>query len=168
MIRKILLLLLLQGACWLAASAGNVSTKEALKKASAFVNARTRAAKGDAPRTAEKVVKLEYAAPENSFYVFNVGTSDGFVIVSGNDQTDAILGYTDRGRFEYNAMPDNMKWWLHGYALQLQGDMPRNVPTRAGSAGTQAKEEVKPLVETEWDQLSPYNGQCPKQYPTRS
>jgi hypothetical protein len=37
--------------------------------------------------------------------VFNIGTNEGFVIVSGDDRTPAVLGYSDKGSFDMDRLP---------------------------------------------------------------
>ena len=49
------------------------------------------------------------------YYVFNRGTDEGFVIVSGLDSTLPVLGYTDHGSFDFPNLPPNMQAWLASY-----------------------------------------------------
>ena len=42
------------------------------------------------------------------YYVLNNGDNEGCVIVSGDDRTEQILGYSDRGSFDPDHIPDNM------------------------------------------------------------
>ena len=51
---------------------------------------------------------------EPAVYVFN--GEDGFVMVSANDATRAILGYSDEGRFDAMNIPRNMQFWMQMYA----------------------------------------------------
>ena len=46
------------------------------------------------------------------FYVFNAEGNAGFVIVSGDDRTKPILGYSVSGSFKEDALPENVEWWL--------------------------------------------------------
>ena len=48
---------------------------------------------------------------QNCLYVFNTGMTDGFVIVSADDRTNEILGYSDTGHFDTTSMPENMRSW---------------------------------------------------------
>ncbi|MBO4641259.1 MAG: Spi family protease inhibitor, partial [Bacteroidaceae bacterium] len=54
------------------------------------------------------------------YYVFNVGNDNGYVIVSGDDRTDQILGYVEKGSFDEENLPDNMRSWLQLYADQIK------------------------------------------------
>ena len=96
------------------------------------------------------------------YYIFDRGTDEGFVIVSGDDQTPAVLGYTDAGSFDYNLIPDNMREWLDNYALQiaevqLAGYTAKELPV----ADLQAHDPIATLVESKWNQGNPYNLLCP-------
>ena len=98
---------------------------------------------------------------ESEYYVFNVGKGDGFVIISGDDAMTELVGYSDSGYFDENAIPDNMKSWLDGYAeyvryVQQSGGRGNKKIMKA--AGTPI---VDSFVATRWNQSMPYNAQCP-------
>ncbi len=86
------------------------------------------------------------------YYVFNI-QSGGFIITSADDRATEILAYVDRGSFEPEALPDNMRWWLGEYARQIKAvcNMPETAVkhTRVPKA---AKAEIAPMLETEWSQ----------------
>ena len=93
-----------------------------------------------------------------SYYVFDRGTNDGYVIVSGDDETYDILGYTDKGDFDYRQLPPNMKEWLDNYASQISTLQSGKAPKRAKIS---THPRVEPLVTSTWSQGSPYNLACP-------
>jgi hypothetical protein len=96
--------------------------------------------------------------------VFNVGEQDGFVIVSGDDRTPAIMGYASEGTFKSDELPQNMKAWLEGYAEQIEWlghqKSPRHLTLNDGEPATDHA-SVAPLITTRWNQGSPYNDLCP-------
>ena len=96
------------------------------------------------------------------YYVFNRGNQEGYVIVSGDDQTLPVLGYTDEGEFDYNNLPDNMRWWLDSREKQLQqlSETPLTEPMKAPAI----HDAVAPMVTTRWNQGSPYNDECPQYF----
>ena len=47
-----------------------------------------------------------------NYYIFNTTNNKGYVIVSGDDRTTSILGFTDSGSFDPNNIPANMRGWL--------------------------------------------------------
>ena len=59
------------------------------------------------------------AGNQAAFYIFNVGNNQGFVIVSGDDRINPILGYSDEGYFDEAKAPSNMKNLLNEYAQQI-------------------------------------------------
>jgi len=120
------------------------------------------------PQSAKKTDKIE----DELLYVFQVNEIDGFIIVSGDDRTYPILGYSYDGTISDNPPPNFLKW-LELYRKQLQrivredrmaspeieklwqqlesGDY-RNLNSTAA---------VNPLIKTKWGQ-SPYvNDMCP-------
>ena len=97
-----------------------------------------------------------------ALYVFNTEKADGgFVIVSADDNTRAILGYADNGTFSEENMPANMRFWLQMYADEIAGaaEMP--------AAATQTAEDitypiVSPLLGTTvWGQDAPFYNTAP-------
>ena len=101
-------------------------------------------------------VTQSYVAEDDVLYLFNIGDDEGFVIVSGDDRTESILGYADEGSFNMEEAPENVKAWLKGYERQIRwiqehGTSLRSAPRRAPKA------TISPLLKTLWDQYSPYN-----------
>lgn len=138
-------------------SAKQISEAEALGIAKGFVpNSKLK-------NTSEvKSMKLAYTnkeANDTYYYAFDKGDGEGYVLVSAEDGVDAILGYTDSGSFDYNNLPENMKWWLSSYVSQIKEAREIGAPTApvVKSTGT----SVAPLVTSKWNQGSPYNNLCP-------
>ena len=98
--------------------AGPVGKDEAKVKAQAFLSGKAGGKSGvaKAPRQQRD---LSLAATGDAYHVFNIGSDNGFVIVSASDLTPDIIGYTDEGAFDVQNMPENMKAWLQGYADQI-------------------------------------------------
>ncbi|MDO5447913.1 MAG: C10 family peptidase, partial [Prevotellaceae bacterium] len=107
-----------------------------------------------------KVAYTAKTAGKVDFTVYNKADDKGFVILDNHDQ---VLGYSDRGSFDYDKMPDNMKWWLSQYQEQIQWGRDNHV--KATSPIKVEGEDpivVYPLLgDIEWSQGSPYNNMCP-------
>ena len=94
------------------------------------------------------------------FYVFN--TSNGYVIVSGDDRAESILAYGDQP-FDINRIPCNMRAWLGTYKEQLeylQAHEGMQVETQSMMAPSLRTASVAPLLTAMWDQEAPYWKQC--------
>ena len=131
--------------------AGKVTEQEALQKAQQFMQGKTFQKKS--LRRAQQNVSMDGA-----FYIFNAEGNGGFVIVSADDRTEAILAYADQGYFDTSAMPENVRKWLEGYAEQIKAlgnSEVKSVPRRTEKAA------VEPLITCHWNQGSPYNLRCP-------
>jgi hypothetical protein len=112
-----------------------------------------------APARSIKGVPTDVKTP--AYYVFNAEAENGYVIISGDDRTDEILGYATNGSFDLDNMPENVKAWLQGYAEQiaiLETYAPQTQNTRQYSSQWSA---IAPLTKTKWNQSAPYNNQCP-------
>ena len=91
-----------------------------------------------------------------AFYVFN--TNNGFIIVSGDDRAEPILGYGDQP-FDINRIPCNMRAWLGTYKEQLeylQAHEGMQVETPSMMAPSLRTPSVAPLLTAMWDQEAPY------------
>lgn len=118
-------------------------------------------------RSPAKVELHDAAYSDNSLYIFNIGTNDGFVIVSTDDCTDPILAYSDTGTFDEKDLPENAKAWMkNAYSLPLPppkggGDHTLNSPSFRRGQGEAESCSIRPLLPTLWSQRSPYNLLCP-------
>lgn len=108
---------------------------------------------------------------DSYYYVFNAGNDQGYVIVSGDDRTEEILGYVDHGTYSEHALPAHMKAWLQGYADQIQFLTDHHIQGSTASQRAQArrklqstKHAVPVLMSTTWNQGDPYNSKCPVYY----
>ena len=145
--------------------AGPVGKEGAKAKALAFLNGTVsqRAGVAKAPR---RLQDLSLASSGDAYHVFNIGASNGFVIVSGSDLTPDIIGYTDEGAFDAQNIPDNMKAWLQEYANQIawvekNGEQVTESKVRKAPATSTVKSAIAPLIQTRWMQTAPYNGMVP-------
>lgn len=163
MMRKITLVLFLL-VCTLVVAAP-VSREEARQKAMNFLKTKGIEATNGLKLSVRKARKA--ADTESAYYyLFNAGNENGYVVVSGDDRTDAILGYADKGSITEETMPDNMRAWLEGYADQLrwmeeQGDAPVTVAMSRPHQRLM-KKKVAPLLTSQWNQNAPFNLLCPK------
>lgn len=133
-----------------------VDRNAALKQANAFLSS-----KGIPVRQS---LDMAYAQPGKAaeahslYYVFNVGNDKGFVIVAGDDAVSPILAYADRGDFSEREMAPAAKAMLESYAQQIE--MIQQNPSLAVAAST-SYAAIAPMVETQWNQMEPYNYMCP-------
>ncbi len=110
----------------------------------------------------------------NYFFVYNINTNGGFIIVSADDVAWPVLGYATSGMAQANDIPWSVAKWLEGYRSDIQVAIEQNTPQaemcklewqkwlnpaahtiniRAGS--------VSPLMATKWNQSPYFNAQCP-------
>lgn len=145
--------------------ADEVTEEQALQLARNFMTGHTKEKARLGSRSAEP--DIESAGQVSGLYLFNVGENEGYVIVSNDDQTTPILGYSDVGAIDPDNMPDNMRAWLQGYAEEIEW-LQQNVSSQSGvrktrSATTRAsqKSNIEPLIKTNWNQGAPYNYMTP-------
>ncbi len=110
--------------------------------------------------------QLKLAHTSSSYYAFNCGESNGFVLIAADDNfSNEILGYADQGTFDTTTIPANMRWWLSEYDRMLEAMQEAENNTSATRIQVKAiqteRAEIKPLLKSKWNQDSPYNDKCP-------
>ena len=148
-----------------------VSPSTARQIAAKFLQGKGATLKNEAMRAPRRAMGLGTDNQEQTeacpYYVFNAKASKGFVIVSGDDCVgdNLVLGYTDQGSFDADAIPSNMQWWLDEMASQIAEMSRLGVKARALAL----HDDVAPLVTARWDQgknifdpQNPYNAFCPE------
>ena len=147
--KKLSLLLICIFTC-LNAISGVVTEEQALQKAQRFMQGKQFGH--------HKSLRRATSAPNNNaYYIFNADNNNGFVIVSGDDRTVEILGYSDYGQLNEDNMPENLKMWLQGYKKQIASL--GNVKSRKSSSIQ--RPAIDELIKTRWNQRWPYNTMCP-------
>lgn len=106
-------------------------------------------------------------------YVFNKGENNGFVVVSGSDKANGILGYASTGTFDADKIPDGLIFWLNGFAEEiklLEETSERNLfivsdqkkSRNQAPSSSQFSSSISPLLGgIKWNQGVPYNNLCP-------
>lgn len=97
-----------------------------------------------------------------TYYVFNRGEKQGFIIVSGDTRVPEVLGYCDEGEFDYTRLPVNMREWIDYYDDQINTLRVQNLEAPARRVA--AHPAIEPLITSKWDQGYPYNMYCPNYF----
>lgn len=148
--------------------AAPISKQQALNSAKVFLQQKGKNVAISNMRMAFRA-PLKKGAEEAAYYVFNAEGGNGFVVVSGDDRTVSILGYADKGSFDADNLPLNMKAWLEGYEEQIRqldkmgatviSASPAKAPRKVIEA---SKKPIPPLLTCTWNQDDPYNQNCPQ------
>ena len=122
-----------------------------------------RQAKGFA--TDQSSLQLTYTSTfkgNNTYYVFNKGNEEGYLILSADDCMPAVLGVVEGNSFDYDKLPDNMKWWLSQYDVSISSYSAKGRKYASSSTAKKAKKDIEPLLgDIQWNQWAPYNMLCP-------
>ena len=138
-----------------------VTASQARQKASQFLNKRV-AKRARAKAPAANALKLMAAGKDNSYYIFNAGDDGGYVVVSGEDATEEILGYSDTGSINPDNMPCGMRMLLDNYTRQIV--FLRGRQSRKESKATRVPRQafhLDPSSLARFGQRAPYNNECP-------
>lgn len=150
--------ILLFTSIYLVSLANPVTIEEARSKARAFLQK-----KGKEIADLTPVMKKQRNHAAKPYYVFNATNNEGFVIICGDDSQGDILGYANKGTFDENAMPDNIRFWLGNFSNNTTRKDSKGVGKKSGSQ----HEAIDPLISTTWgqgeatEQGKPYNMLCP-------
>lgn len=108
--------------------------------------------------------------PLAPYYIFSRGAGKGYVIVSGDDSTTPILGYTEQGDFNEEQLPTPLRGMLQAWSDKITR-LQRNQSTGQTARMTPEKArrrlalpsykanwtDVPVLMSTHWNQGYPYN-----------
>lgn len=137
--------------CILPASAQSITSDDAYQVARQFFTSHAASGAQHAPAKVEPL--LAYTATTDGtpdLYVFNrAADATGFVVISADDTTMPVLGYSDSSSFDLTTAPANFLWWLEQYQ--------RNGVARVSPKAGDARHDIAPFVTTEWGQNAPYN-----------
>ncbi len=167
---KFYLVFFLMTSCTSILFATHISREQAMDKAKSFYMDKHGSILRAAPELSQVVLnKSEVAESKDTnefFYIFNVGENRGFILAAADDRFRPVLAYADGGTFPSEHMPVNLQAWLDFYEseiLYLSNNYPNtprinDSPTSYSSTGSQVEAL---LGNTRWDQLYPFNLQCP-------
>ena len=79
--------------------------------------------KSEARAIAQEFIGVNDSSDDNvpiaPYYVFSRGEGKGYVIVSGDDTTAPIIGYTEQGDYDVNTLPLPLKLMLDNWANKI-------------------------------------------------
>ena len=93
------------------------------------------------------------------FYIFTPENEEGFVIISGDDELPSIVGYSSTEKAD--EMPPALRDLLNVYDMYVD-DVRAGKAAPAQRSAKAGKSAVAPMLQTTWDQSSPYNNMCPE------
>lgn len=83
------------------------------------------------------------------YYVFNINSQDGFVMVTADDAAMPVMGYATEGTFDPSIKASNFEKWMEGYKEEMRYIIENNI-------------EATPEITEQWATLSKgiinYNG----------
>ena len=161
MTRRLFLSILISAVC-MSMQAAEVSLQKARETAKAFMAQVMAADEQAGTRLAKEGISLKTVETGlKGLHAFNMDGGNGFVIVSGSDQTEAVLGYATTGSID-GEMPPAMRALLQSYAAQITRAEQGADKAEGEAAGIYlTKQEVAPLIKSKWGQDAPYNNMTP-------
>ena len=148
-------LLILSTILALNAGAERITRDEALALAQDFMQGKVmvpvQASSSKAP--------LRGGVNDESFYIFNAVDNGGYAIIAADDRISPVLGFSDQGNINLDNMPENMASWLEYYKYEISNLKSDDVVTFIDAPVSRS--EVKPLLNSIWNQDAPYNLLCP-------
>lgn len=100
------------------------------------------------------------------YYVFNAHEGPGYIIISADDCTTPVLGYSLEGRFSAASMPPAMNWMMHGLESEIKAapslQKPVSMAERRKMTRRAAQSSERILLQTpQWRQEAPFNRHIP-------
>ena len=157
MIKKGILLFVMSLAVMSTAWAESVSESQARSIAANFMASHAKSANSLKMASKATLRDRGTSGEKAAYYVFNAGVQNGYVIIAGDDRAPAVLGYSDKGAFDAQAVPEAMQELLDSYALQIEALAQGAKPAPRSASGP----AIIPLVTAQWSQNAPFNTLLP-------
>ncbi|MBE0636941.1 MAG: C10 family peptidase, partial [Bacteroidales bacterium] len=106
------------------------------------------------------------------YYIFNINSKDGFIIVAADDNVIPVLGYSFDGRWDETELPPAFDQMLDVFENQIRTIIEEQIEggvevealwEKYGNfnPNPEKSKSVSPLLTTTWNQNQYYNGMCP-------
>ena len=135
----------------------SLSSLNAIARDRSIIEMKQIAAKTMNARKMINVDDIKIANETRNLAVFT-SNNGGTVIVSKNDEREAVIGYSD-SKYDPENLPCGFQWWLKAMEASLRSTR-NNLPSKA-TIPMGLPNSVQPLVPYTWNQDSPYNSMCP-------
>ena len=115
-----------------------------------------RLTKSNAPSRA--VSEYNLTETVGNLYIFS--GEEGYLVLPADDAAPALLGYSERSKFDAGSNP-NLAYWLESLSAQIEymAENPQAASTIANSRNS--RERIAPMIMSRWNQMEPYNNDCP-------
>lgn len=143
--------------------AKEVTEKDASQAALRIMNAKS------VNVTDVKSIEAVYDAGVKSYFIVNF-VPEGWALISADDVVLPLIGYSEKGNFSVDMLPDNMRGWLELKAKEMVEYTTLSnercvdwdkLPVEPMSVGTRASSKINPIITVNWNQGNPYNKYCP-------
>ena len=102
------------------------------------------------------------AGVDPAFYVYNNPNGKGFVIISGDDIAQPVLGYSFENEFLAEQLPEHIEGWMESLKKQINDGRKYGVASLPNNRSLSRAGEVVVKLETaQWDQGTPYSQYSP-------
>lgn len=116
---------------------------------------------------------LKSAKITPAFFIVNIGETDGFIIVAGDERAKPILGYSLNGNYNQDEIPEHIAAFFNGYKNEISkivdDETYKGLPTdkkwgelEFGSTKSGLIQSSFNLIPTNWGQGKNYNSMCPQ------
>ncbi|MDE6336900.1 MAG: C10 family peptidase [Muribaculaceae bacterium] len=101
----------------------------------------------------------------DNYFVFNVGTDNGYIIVAADDRFQEVLGYSERGTYSTAISNPSFGFWINALSEEMgntAAESAENIqdPKKAPITRAVNAVDVAPMLKTKWGQNAPYNNEC--------
>ncbi|MDE7412327.1 MAG: C10 family peptidase [Muribaculaceae bacterium] len=139
----------------LSAAGAPITPDKALERAGGFRPYKVYSSLAEKPKLTRTVVSDNIAA----IYVFE--TSSGFVVLSADDETAPVLGYSEV-KYDAENLPPAFESWLATLSEEIALIRDGEAAASYDAAHREEFAKIAPLCTTQWSQDAPYNDKCPK------
>lgn len=120
-----------------------------------------------APSVQKRSYSLQFSKSiegKDAVYVFSSGKDNGYMVVSADDASTPLLGFSLTGTLPSSeaSLPDGMRYWLDALAEQVAFNAANVSSIRKVEQPPYNRDAIDPMLRTKWNQGVPYNSLCPR------
>ena len=127
-----------------------------------------------ADRTGRTDLSITHVTPvsyEGMTAYYIIQFNEGWMLISADDMSKPLIGYSDQGIFQTENQPENMRGMMDVYCQQIKRNSQikgaphidwESRPDTERLNRASGDKRIKPLIEVNWNQSGLYKKYCPK------
>ena len=118
-----------------------------------------------------KIANVQAVSYQGMTAYYIIQFNEGWALISADDMSQPLIGYSDQGTFQTENQPENMRGMMDVYCQQIKRNSQikgaphvdwESRPDSEHLTRAAANERIEPLITVNWNQSGSYKKYCPK------